>query len=233
MKLTRGERFCEARKALPEGKNTIAEVSKQTGVTGSLIQALEDDDNTRDVGYSKVAALARYYGVSTDYLLCLSNVQTFDTDVRAVCESTGLSETTIIRLSQIKNSTDTTRSSYFLVDLIDELVGAGKCIEIINDNIYWATLATAIKSKIKSPVAKGLMEAEMIQDLINTANKPTQGTISVPAEDAAFWYLDRATGQIAFLVQQSLTKTINTMLKEMESGTNEALNNTGDGDSNA
>jgi hypothetical protein len=71
MLLTRGERFQDARKALPAGKDTIYSVSAATGVSGSLIQALEDDENIRDVGYSKVTALAKYYGVSADYLLGL------------------------------------------------------------------------------------------------------------------------------------------------------------------
>ena len=45
--------------------------------------------------------LADFYGVSTDYLLGLTDVKTPDASLRAVCEYTGLSETTI---HSIKNN---------------------------------------------------------------------------------------------------------------------------------
>lgn len=40
----------------------------------------------------KAAEIAQYFGVSTDFLLGLSDVQSFDTDIQAICKYTGLSE---------------------------------------------------------------------------------------------------------------------------------------------
>lgn len=73
---TRGERFKDARKRLPKGKNTMKAVKEATGINQSTISALEDDDDTRDVGYSIIVKLAQHYGVSVDYLLGLSDIST-------------------------------------------------------------------------------------------------------------------------------------------------------------
>ena len=72
--LTRGERFKDARTVHNQhGKQTLREVKNATGVNESLIQALEDDNSTRSVGYDKVAALAKHYGVSVDWLCSISD----------------------------------------------------------------------------------------------------------------------------------------------------------------
>lgn len=73
-RLTRGERFKDARVVHNQHKKqTMDEVSAATGVSKSLIQSLEDDSVNRSVGYDKVAKLAEHYGVTTDYLLCLTD----------------------------------------------------------------------------------------------------------------------------------------------------------------
>lgn len=76
--LTRGERFKDARIVYNQnGKQTMKAVETETGVSASLIKDLEDDKSTRSVGYDKVAALAKHYGVSADYLLSLSDDPAF------------------------------------------------------------------------------------------------------------------------------------------------------------
>ena len=68
MELTRGERFKDARIVHNQhGKQTMDEVAAATGISKSLIQALENDDKERSVGYDKVAALAAHYRVTADY----------------------------------------------------------------------------------------------------------------------------------------------------------------------
>jgi transcriptional regulator with XRE-family HTH domain len=74
MTLTRGERFKDARIIHNQhGKQTMDEVEAATGINKSLIQALEDDDNDRDVGYTKVATLAAHYHVAADFLFGLTD----------------------------------------------------------------------------------------------------------------------------------------------------------------
>lgn len=72
--LSRGERFKDARIVHNKnGKQTMKTVEIATGVSASLIKDLEDDNSSRSVGYEKVTVLAKHYGVSSDWLLCLSN----------------------------------------------------------------------------------------------------------------------------------------------------------------
>lgn len=51
-----------------------------------------------------IVKIARYYGVSTDYLLGLSNVKSTDTDLKGVCEYTGLSEKAVAVLKNLNSA---------------------------------------------------------------------------------------------------------------------------------
>ncbi len=91
--LTRGERFKDARTVYNKhGKQTMDEVAAATGVGKSVIQSLEDDDNLRSVGYEKIISLAKHYGVTSDYLLGLSNARTSNANVIALMQGIGISE---------------------------------------------------------------------------------------------------------------------------------------------
>ncbi len=72
-KLTRAERFKDARVVYNHnGKQSLDEVAAATSVSKSLIHSLESDTE-RSVGYDKIAALAKHYNVSSDYLLGLTD----------------------------------------------------------------------------------------------------------------------------------------------------------------
>ena len=57
------------------GKQNVTTVHEQTGISASLISALEQGSN-RGVSYLTIVELAKYYGVSTDYLVGLSDAPT-------------------------------------------------------------------------------------------------------------------------------------------------------------
>lgn len=89
----------------------VADKKSGAGVSKSMIQALEDDDSTRDVGYSNIVKLASFYGVSADYLLGLSEVTSTDPTIQAISKSTGLSERTLEKLKYFNNVEPTTARS--------------------------------------------------------------------------------------------------------------------------
>lgn len=69
---TQGERFKDARTVWNQhGNQSTKVVSDATGISTSIINALENE--TRSVGYEKVIALAKHYGVSVDWLSGLTN----------------------------------------------------------------------------------------------------------------------------------------------------------------
>lgn len=94
--LTRGERFKDARTVHNQhGSQSMDEVYSATGISPSMIKDLEDDEKNRSVGYDKIAILAQYYGVSSDFLLGLSPYSTVEKDLEYICKYTGLSEKSV------------------------------------------------------------------------------------------------------------------------------------------
>lgn len=108
-RLERGERFKDARLEYNRnGRQTLRAVYDATGISTSLIQELEDDSSSRDIGYLKIQKLAEHYGVSIDWLLGLSDVVTVSPEMSVACEITGLSETAVKNI-QRETATDSTR----------------------------------------------------------------------------------------------------------------------------
>lgn len=144
--LTRGERFKDARTEFNRnGKQTLREVEQATGVNKAKIQALEDDEKSRSVGYEDIAALAKHYGVTADYLLSLTD----DPKPRpSAVDELGLSAKTIKRILQIKANSemndyigvyDTILSS----SLFDSIVFRVRCLASasIAEEIYYRAVS--------------------------------------------------------------------------------------------
>lgn len=99
MKLTRGERFKDARTVHNRhGAQNMDAVYMATGIAKSIIHALENDDIDRSVGYDKVALLAKHYGVSIDWLLGLTEIRTPNATTAEIIKTTSLDETIIEHL---------------------------------------------------------------------------------------------------------------------------------------
>lgn len=152
-KLTRGERFKDARTVHNQnGNQSMDEVYTATGVAASMIKDLEDDDKNRSVGYEKIAALAKHYGVSSDYLLGLSPNPTTNKDIDAVCKFTGLTEKNIIYLNE--HHIDSTKSiervgtySQTTLALVNDLISLCQCGNITA--YFWQMLGKIRRIKEK------------------------------------------------------------------------------------
>lgn len=143
--LTRGERFKDARIEFNQnGKQTLREVEQATGVNKAKIQALEDDEKSRSVGYEDIAALAKHYGVTADYLLSLTD------DPRpkpSAVDELGLSAKTVKRILHVKNNSELNDyigmyDSILSASLFDDIVYNLRCLvsASIADDIYYRTL---------------------------------------------------------------------------------------------
>lgn len=110
-KLTRGERFTAARMDYNQhGSQSMDAVSKATGICSSMISDLENDDKNRSVGHDKILTLAQHYGVSVDYLLCLSQCPKISCDIDYICEHTGLSRDSVQLLMKLKKQSSSSEA---------------------------------------------------------------------------------------------------------------------------
>ena len=140
VRLTRGERFKDARTVHNQHKKqTMDEVAAATGISKSLIQALEDDDNNRSVGYDKVATLAAHYHISTDYLLGLSDDPSLSP---AATDDLHLSEKAI---KQMKYFTCTEQH-------------AAELSALMEDRLFWSMLREIIAYQ-KASIAEGISDS--------------------------------------------------------------------------
>ena len=101
VKLTRGERFKDARVTHNvHGNQTTREVAQATGITASLVNDLENDNSNRSVGYDKIVKLAMHYGVSTDWLLGLTDAPTMKP---SAVDDLGLPPQVVDRIKEMNN----------------------------------------------------------------------------------------------------------------------------------
>lgn len=131
-RLTMGERFKDARTVHNKhGKETTGAVAEATGVSKSTLSEIEND--SRIPGAKIIAELARHYGVSSDYLLGLSDVITPDTTAQAVIAYTGLSEDNVLTLHHMKENASNPMLSDAADDGTINVNGCKPYLDCLND----------------------------------------------------------------------------------------------------
>lgn len=112
----------------------IRELRTAAGHTQDDLAALLDkhrqvisyyENGTRTPNLNELITIAKEYNTTTDYLLGLSNVATTDTDIKAICDYTGLSKESINILYDFKKN-----------DFIDILDFANELVLYLKDNQF-------------------------------------------------------------------------------------------------
>ena len=140
----RHEAFKDARKEYSQHgpDETIQEVSEHSGVSHSFIGRAEKDDEG-SLGCNDVAALARYYGVTADFLLGLDKSPYRAHDLAAACNASGLS---LSIMQNIRKSHEELSPEAFSVleyilgsaDLSSFLVNIAYCVKKIREGMGFA-----------------------------------------------------------------------------------------------
>lgn len=181
--LTMGERFKDVRiDHNQNGKETIDRVAKAVGTSKSTLSDIEND--RRDPGAEIITKLARHYGVSSDYLLGLSDVITPDATAQSVIDYTGLSEDNVATLHHMKEN-----SSQPILPNVgnDESMGINGCkpyLDFLNDilDAVYSKKDTIIRDYILMQyysVFIGNYDPQFFSEDIETV-LPAHGQTSVP-----------------------------------------------------
>lgn len=107
------------------GDSTHQEIAEGVGVSRQTIGQFLLGNTQPDL--ETLDKLADYFDVSTDYLLCRTNIRTPNTSVKEICKYTGLDESAILKLNSYKERFD----SDITAPIISELIVNNHFIELI------------------------------------------------------------------------------------------------------
>ena len=105
-----------------------------------------------------IAKLAKYFGVSADYLLGLTEAQTVDTDLRAVSDYTGLTENAILALKDSEMFECYDRSQK---KILSDMLSDESCLHQIVNSIYLYLKATEEQVHEAEELLKGETELDL------------------------------------------------------------------------
>lgn len=109
--ITMGQKISKAREAAGERQQDLAAA---LGVSRELVTYWEND--SRSIKADQLAAIAKRYNVSADYLLGLSPDPTTDADMKAVCDYVGLSAAAMSVLHELTHSHSQTPNYQNMID---------------------------------------------------------------------------------------------------------------------
>ena len=220
-KLARFKRFYIARTELNKhGSQTLSQVAEQTGVSKSLISDLENSSSGREVGCSHIVKLANHYGVSVDYLLGLTECASINTELRAVCDYTGLSEKAVKHLRfnrEIEMGNVELQREYMLMPIRQAIEKYGVTFEIVPISFLIENEAElGILRKIRDYIfvnpdwdKKILIDDKANASIVDSANGPVD----------AFAKLQKINDNSKFILQSSIPALLTrALLDDIEKG---------------
>lgn len=92
------------RELVNKTKTTQQQLAEETNCSRQAISQYLDGSNAPNV--EKLSNIAQFFNVSTDYLLGLTDIQSPDVDVKAICKDVGLSEEAYLCLKNRQGQLD-------------------------------------------------------------------------------------------------------------------------------
>lgn len=189
-KLTMGEKLKDLR---TERGLTTKEVCRLTGVSENIYNGLENDIG-RDTGYSRIVALARFYGVATDYLLGFTESRiTRNVELNEL----GLSDKAIVVLLSKKQSPD----------LVSKLIEHPDFTHLINAiDVYVRQIAAPNISAVNGMTR--IAERGIEGVFADSETKPE-------GYDAALQYMNETVVQEDEFLRYRITERFNQILRDV------------------
>lgn len=117
---TTGERIRKLREDKGERQQDVANAILSDRTYISFIES-----NKRNPDIEKLIALANHFDVTTDFLLCRSNVKKPDTNMQAVSEYIGLSDESVKKIVSLKGGTN-------YLNILDEFICSSSFLEALS-----------------------------------------------------------------------------------------------------
>lgn len=125
---------------LMKSRKRQKDLAAYLGVTDNTISYFVSGKRTPNI--EQIIKIAQYFGVSTDYILGLSDAETNNKDVQFICDYTGLSEKTVLKLHEWSEKESST-FEYQYVKLLDSIVEIDTLLDII---VSYKSFADMFKS---------------------------------------------------------------------------------------
>lgn len=148
------EVFAERFKKLRTDKGlSLQKIGQDLNVTAQSLSLYEKGQRTINIDLLK--RIAEYFNVSSDYLIGLSDVASVDTDLKSVCDYTGLNDASIKDLVFIKENTcNAVRQT------TDDIISNGLLFDLAN---AFAIIKAESGTYIKMQKEQKLSEEELEQ----------------------------------------------------------------------
>lgn len=114
-----------------KSQKNLADYIKENGQKEYSRQMVSNWTHGCEPNLTTIPIIANFFGVSTDYLLGKSDVQSANTDLKGVCDYTNLSEGAIKQITDLKNSQDAKASGSSLFELFDYILNKGIITELL------------------------------------------------------------------------------------------------------
>lgn len=156
---------------------TREEIATAIGCDTSLVTKHYSGDRTITLDYA--VKYAEFFNVSVDYLVGLSSATTFDSDVKAVCKYTGLSDKTVNLLNYMTSQENS--DLIFLTTFIDKFLDSDcflSLLENYNDcrfnllnaiNLYENALDTSSEASFNEIVSEA-KKSKILSDMYFNIN---------------------------------------------------------------
>lgn len=156
--LTLGEKLKDLR--LENGYPSTVDLEKAINIPSSTLGNYEDDDKNQNIGYANLVTLAKFYGVSTDWLLGLSSVERH---LNTEYIDLGLNDD-VIDILRAKTINTRLLNDFILDPHFDNLIAD---MEIYINGMISMRI-TALNSQLKSTRNMIMKKHNMTKDDINT-----------------------------------------------------------------
>lgn len=146
-----------------------SEIAKATDCDTSTITKYYNGQ--RQLSVESIIKFSKYFNVSSDYLLGLTDVETTDTKVKSICTVTGLNECSVNILNELNNSNT---SVIEFTDMIVEYINENKVIieEYLENKKYVSELFSEV---LRDMNFNNIIKTKKINENISL---PTQDTIN-------------------------------------------------------